>query len=751
MWWAILLGLMAVVTATGRAQSPAERAQVSAWCDSLLAIRDTAVLHRIERDAITRLKQGGDHPLAHLRLGHLSLRWFSLVPDEAFAADAASEFEQVTERAPGWPMGWAGLAVAEQAAADAIPETIRNIQGFFGADPYGVVARNLLRSVRADSTVARDFLEVGNAALRERSPLHLQPVLRVIRATATTPALATRDLMILRARIEREVGSPDSALMLLDRLLAGNPNDADALLEQARTRFVLGRADGAAPWFRGLALARDTTLARYRTDLATVLPDSTLAAFDAAAGVDRGDVIRQYWESPGRQAMFTAGERLREHYLRLDHAHRAFAFTPPLGSRYLTGDPGRLDRYDARGIVYVRHGPPEVQAIFPMIGVPKNESWGYRVNRPDEMMVHFVKTADDSGFRQVPSLLDIVAISHPTTATGQGDLKARLSDGQAFVTYGAAWSASVARDLIRSRREFGTRYGRLADAGPGTALAIQQEERARGEADAIRSTTEEEWSLRYEIPLDPITTMVAVGGEGAAPPVQVGFALRGSTLYPRSVRGGVGYWVHLRAMVRDQAGHLVRVVDTNRVFVSRVPVAPSALLVGRQPIALLPGEYQVQVAIETESRGSVLPPQPVSVPAREGSGLTLSDLALGTRTMPLSWGVTRSDTAWLNPTRRFSASEPVQLLFEVGGLKPGDPYTLELAIRKARGRDATVDDAGRESLRLTSRQVRGQGWDRVRREIDISRLDRGQYRIEVVVTGPDGQHARRQQLLTIER
>jgi hypothetical protein len=744
----VAAGLAAFIVAGGSGQAPADRLWLAAWRDSLSAIQDTTSLRAIESAGIAGLKRHRDDAFGHLRLGYLSLRLFAISRDAAFANDAASEFQEATDLQPGWPVGWVGLAAAELGSVDALPEAMRRVQGFFGVDPYGPAEQFLLRAVRADPSDGEGVLELGNIALCRRQQSHLDLVLHVTRSASSTPALASRDLLLLRARVEREVGSPDSALAILERLLARDSLDADALLELGRTRFVVGALAGAGPWFRGLALASGPTLARYRSDLATVLPDSTLAAFDAATPAMRGRVVQDYWESPARNTMFTVAERLREHYQRLDYAHRTFAFDVQAGGETAPGDPGRLDRYDERGPIYVRQGRYQDRTYITITGMPRNESWVYDRNGPDELVFNFVKGPSDSGFRLVGSLMDIVAMSRPAQFIGRTNLDSLLEGGQAFTTYGAAWSASVARDLILSRVYLSDRYRHLAGANPGNVLALQREERQAGEADVQRGTSTEQWALRYELPLQADVALAAVGGEGEVPPVQVAFALPGATLYPRSVPHGVGYWVHLRAMIRDTGGALVRMVDTNRVFVSRTEVPASAELLGRLPITLPAGRYDIRLAIETESRGVVLPSQPVLVPPVRAAGVTMSDLALGTRSVPLAWAV-GGDTAWLNPTRTFRARQPLELYFEVGGLQPGDRYSMELSIRRSKGGSFLGLGGTQASMQLRADLMRGRGLDRIRREIDATRLGAGKYRLEVVITTPDGLRVSRNQDFTI--
>ena len=56
----------------------------------------------------------------------------------------------------------------------------------------------------------------------------------------------------------------------------------------------------------------------YRNDLALVMSDSALRAFDAAKGEARVAVAKRFWDTRDPDAFNGSAERLREHYRRIE-------------------------------------------------------------------------------------------------------------------------------------------------------------------------------------------------------------------------------------------------------------------------------------------------------------------------------------------------------------------------------------------------------------------------------------------------
>src|SRR6185312_13282717 len=173
------------------------------------------------------------------------------------------------------------------------------------------------------------------------------------------------EVLLARGRVEREVGDGDSALAAFRGYLAKGSNHSLGQLELARTLFLLGRFDGMQPYYEGAASDDSTTVASYRTDLATIASDSVLREFDNAHGAQRATYLRHFWSSRDRIELRADGERLREHYRRIFYARKNFQLTSnnrhyDIVERYRSGSRD----FDDRGVIYIRHGEPTSRATY---------------------------------------------------------------------------------------------------------------------------------------------------------------------------------------------------------------------------------------------------------------------------------------------------------------------------------------------------------------------------------------------------
>lgn len=740
-----LLGALAIMAlpGTARGQHPGDRAAIFRLRDSLATSGDTASLLTLEARTIDSARTDRDDALIHLRLGLLGLRLAQLTSGASHFRDAEGEFEWATQLQPKWPLGWYGLGRAELLEADVFPPALRSIFGALGRDLFLAPAHDLAQSAIVDSSFTYGVIEVTNEALRQGMPAHLTTALDAMRDIAPTAAGRDPAVLLMRGRIEREAGDVDSAIEAFQELLNHNRYDALALLEIGRTRLAVGRIGGASQWYLGLSLADSSVAAMYRRDLMLVMSDSALRQFDATRGEARVAVVRRFWDTRDPDAVDAGTDRLREHYRRIDYAHRNYPLLPP-GHRYDTlqaFDP-TASLFDDRGRIYVRHGEPDDRTSFTMAGIPPNESWLYR--RPGgDLLFNFAQPDSAQGYRMYESLLDIVGLGTAAQQTGQGDVRARLAAGSALTTYGAGWTAQAAQEMLYSRTKLSPIYGKMLSAGPEGAKAMQLAERAAGRRSIAVGLQTDSWKFGYELPMTADVDVVAVGSDSAGPEVQVAFAIAGSSLYAPPGTGRAVYPIRTRVALRDAAGNLVASADTMRNFVSAAPIAQDGYLLGRLMMHVRPGTYTARVAVETASRGVVAKPMTVRVAPLAPGAIQLTDLALGARTVPLPWPIGGSDTAWINPLHQFRATEPMQLFFEVGGIAPASGYRGQIAIMKHGHSDPQIE--------VGFNAIAAGAPDRVHREVDIGRLGSGTYVLRVTVSAPGGAKAVREREFTVVR
>jgi hypothetical protein len=163
---------------------------------------------------------------------------------------------------------------------------------------------------------------------------------------------------------------------------------------------------------------------------------------------------------------------------------------------------------------------------------------------------------------------------------------------------------------------------------------------------------------------------------------------------------------------------------------------------GQLEFALPPGAWLYRVSVETnDSTGRILPEDSVRVEPITGSPLSLSGIALGTRSKGVEWVSAPGDTAVFNPSATFDPADQVELYFEAYGLKTTQPVRTE--VRIAHGK--------RDALRLSYEQPITGTPLRVRRSLDITNVKPGRYQLQVRVTTQDGEEATTAREIEVKR
>lgn len=750
--WALLV-LPLVVTPT-EAQAPAARSSLATFRDSLQSI-DNADWLLQQRELLRGEVRDGVGDLSLVRLGLVWLRLAEVTGDGDGFGSAASAFEEVTERRPDWPLAWDGLAEASYGELRSQQDAITYILEMFGADPNARVARRFVRGAEVDPGHRDGLLRLALQAEPSEDQTLREIALAALRYATALPVSADPLIRLARSRLERDAGFLDSASVQLEALVKAEPANAEALLELARIRFIMGHIDGLGPWYRGLAAADSSVYRAYRRDLAWVIPDSLLSRLDGIAPAERPVAARREWQRQDPDGLPVIGDRLRDHYRRLEFARQNYR-------RRLDGrraDP--LDwsgPLDARGEVYVRHGAPAHRASLDIVGAAPNETWRY--GPPDEraLIFHFMVREKGGDFTRAESALDILAQTNQYRMFRAAEMPQGVAPDSLpppIQTYGAELVSAIARELFASRLGTHPVYRQLLDAGKDGAQVLQQSERLIGRTSRDAGPT---WSLGYELPLTAEVTVLAVDREAGAPLIQVAFAIAGSSLLPVRTARGVGYRVRMRAAVLDADGAVVASVDTTRGFITGTVLRPQDHLLGRLPIAVPPGRHSVRVALEADGLGLVTPRQFIDVPPPDGPQLALSDLVLGTRSVALPWVTSRRDTAWINPLRSFPRDSPLELYFEATGIPTGAEYRVEVAFIRVSGRDAisreaerVVERGGRADLTIGFDQRHSSGVAGIAREISLNRLQPGEYVIELTLITTDGARVMRRQPLLVTR
>ncbi|HJS48355.1 MAG TPA: GWxTD domain-containing protein [Gemmatimonadales bacterium] len=737
-----LLFLVAVALAAGwrpaSGQEPADRAALEAFRDSMAQAADSAALRRLEAQHIQVARMDRHNALLHLRLGFLALRMGDLGVPGAHEA-AASEFEWARDLQPEWPYPWYGIGLAEARIGDSQVALVSGLKTMLGKDALTKSAIAFARAAAIDPSFVDGLTELGATALRQRVNVKLDVALEALRLASTTAAGKHPEVLLVRGRVEREVGSPDSALAAFRRYLDAGGDAGMGQLELARTEFMLGRPEGEAPYYAGAASPTPATVAAYRLDLAYIAPDSSLAAFDAASGPARVEFLREFWSGRDAVGLRPDGERLREHYRRLAYARKHFVL---VGHRRVY-DITEIWRsgsteFDDRGLIYIRHGAPSDRATYTAPNINPNESWRYA--KPDgDLLFHFTAVTDVQDFRLVESVLDVLGYQARVLSSGQGMLSADPNGPEV--------------QLLVSRERLSPIYSRLQSAGQGATARYQAEERTLTRRSVAEGTTSDSYDVRFDRPLTAITQVLAVGADGDRTGVLITYAIPGSALEGLPTQRGTIYPIRLRFVASGPNGVVAR-LDTTRVFLARTPVPGAEHLVGRVTAPVPPGTWEWRLALqEGERAGFVTPTASVTVAPVDGAALGLSDPVLGSATGGVAWRPTPSDSVPLNPVRRFWPDEELHLYYEATGMLRGEQYRTEIAINRASREAVDALAPGRlfKDAVLTLRFDEEAGGPLVRsqRTIDLRKLKPGDYTLSVIVTDASRRVARRSQTFRV--
>jgi hypothetical protein len=755
-WGGLGLLVMVVAGAPLCAQTPAERAALTGWRDSLSQVVNRDLLRSRRDSAVRALGAGRKSGVAVMRIALLEERLAALGGiDYGAVADA---LRGVTEDHPDWPMAWSEYGLASLRDSRSPLNVSFALQQILGFDPVAELVAPFVTGVAADSTWTDGLVRLAGWAVSDDDDVVRQVALRALRGAGSGVVAVEPELAVWRSRIERLVGDPDSALAAIEQAARRHPDHAGILRSQAMLRFIYGRPDGLDPWYRGLARADGVVLARYRHDLAVAVPDSVLDRLGAMSGAERVATMRRVWASQDADGLPTEPERLAEQYRRVAYVWSHYlrrSLRDSLRTAHATvlWDTLSSRALDARGVIMLRHGTPEVRSsiggsdtpdvetTLGIVGMPRNESWRYVGRDGHDLLFHFYVPDGATDFVAAESILDLLAATRQYNMFRRDSSRPPGSDSTNVVekTYGAELVSGVAQELLRSRMGTSPLYARMLNEGKGGADSLQARERQTGRA-ALAAPAQ--YTLRFELPLDAAIDILNVGSDRRGPLVQIAFAVPGGRLSPRPVATGAAYLLRMRVAVLDSTGSLLMQVDTTRGFLTAQPLRPGEFLLGQLPLHLAAGTYRIRATLESDQRGTLSRSTTVHVVDPSRSTPTLSDLSLGARGVAILWGTPGADTAWADPRHRFARRTPMELYFEAGGMTDGTAYTVDLMIDRPRGSDGgCVARGGKLTLRFD--QVATTGANRFQRAIALDRLEPGSYVLAVTVTTATGALARR--------
>jgi hypothetical protein len=376
--------------------------------------------------------------------------------------------------------------------------------------------------------------------------------------------------------------------------------------------------------------------------------------------------------------------------------------------------------YDDRGLMYIRHGPPDLTAEAVRAGACPNTSWLYR--RPEgNLILHFVARQNPDDWRLVETLANVSGENGATTRLRQA---------------ASSRSCRVIDDLLETRQTLDPIYSQLA-SGP-SRRNWERELNITTRSREIGTTTDSDL-LRFPSPLN--ISWRAYGLLGDRPSrgrMLVLVSVPATSLAPIS-QDPPAYGFRMR--LGGRSGPRSFQLDSVRQFrVERAP-EPGQMVTFTTELPLEAGTWKVGLALEQQpdSAGDALHDPLVPVPDGTGRRLALSDIVLGDSTGGRPW--TAPDGPFpLSSTGSYVRGEPILLYYEIAGAGKGEIQSEVTFVRD--------DGKGRAVVSFTDRADRP--ILRIRRELSTSRSQPGRYTLTVRVRTADNRRAERQTTLIVD-
>ena len=697
-------------------QEPAAPIAFAQLRDSIATISDTGAIRSLLDASRRQHKDKRDNLPAILRSGLLALRLGELGGDPDFST-ALSIFKDVSRNAPNHPEAWYGRGLAEEGRSAWELSVNLNLGNRVGLKALERSVAHHLRALKAQPDYAPAALAVARLTLSLRDTVRLARAAGALR-TAAGLVGAPLELALAWGRVERASGKPEVALNAFERYLAMGGNRSLGLLELSRTRLALGQSDAERAYYDGAALAGPAEAAEYLADIAPLLGDSSIARLDTLDG-GLAETLRRFWNDRDRVELRSEGERLREHYRRLQYARLHFPLT--ISRRFY----GRLDAHrsastelDDRGIIYIRHGEPATRLRPFVFGAMPNESWRYGRAEGD-LLLHFSGGWDQNGggdlhdYRLVQSVLDLRG------------------------------AADAPRDqLLLSRQSLSPDYSRMLNWGRYGAANARARERSVGAASIAVSTTTDSYELNFSRPLPVVANLIAVGRSAAGSLAHLVFGISAPDARAEVSGRKVGYQVRARLVALDSRDRPIASLDTTLVIRYERALGPGEFVVGRVELVLPPGSWTYRALLQQgDSFGVILPRDSVVVADTDGRTLQLSDIALGSAGRAITWITDAQDTVLLAPTALIRQNANVEIYYEASGVTPGLEYRHEITVLRSERPGST---RRRPLVALSFDEKAADSVVRAHRSFRLERLKEGSYVVEVKITAPDGSSQTRQ-------
>ena len=623
--------------------------------------------------------------------GYRQLESVSSPSDDEHLDAAKTAFLGALDSEPSSVHALNGRGIYELAKDEQWLVLLESLKKLFNRDHISMAIKSFERALEIDGEFLPARYNLGLAFRQARgSDNYRKAAEQFLRIVEADPNYEDAlKLLVLTYRDAGDLAAMRDAIRRPESKIAGNPTMelllAYSLINAPESSPEMVQ-EGVAAYWRGLdAIQSEQDADLYWHDLRAIITSETNTEFRGLPLDRKPQYIRAYWQRLGDQSFVGADERLAEHYRRLHHVMNNFRLDLPERRHYSAIDayvPSWQTGFDDRGVIYLRHGPPDDTATFSGPDLERNMSWKYEGADAEPLLFHFVSNEDVRDYKLVRRLSDAV-ISNNTSMAGQTLLDQNASTSAALNPgrldqYDARILATqrvALQDLYRSRGHLDPDYDRTA---MGLDTQILQEEEARLAQDIQIGTRTQTYEPE---PSDPLLYPVyAVPFKSPAGGTEVAFyyalPTTGVTILPRGSGSEVDYRYQLQVTSMDDPDEIQGRADQEVRIATpqRIPQGPGVMLPGIERVQVNPGQYHFGLKITDLNSGrfGVLQGS-VAVNAMEGSGMAMSGVVLASRVEPavdpsnpfVRWGKTKVLPL---PSRMFRREQPIYVYYELYGL-----------------------------------------------------------------------------------
>lgn len=604
--------------------------------------------------------------------------------------DAAREaFDRALDARPRSVHALNGKGIYEMTKDEQWLVLLESIKKLFNRDHVSMAQKAFQRAIEADPGFlpARYNLALAYRQARGKDNWE-KAIVELRRVVEADPGFESAALLL--AITYRDTGDLETMRTFLDGLpeTESLPDASRKLLLAYALVNAGDPSGGAAAYLEGLGeidTEREADL--YWHDIRPIVSAETDDEFHALPLERRPGYIRSWWQARADASFVTVDERIAEHYRRLEHVYQNFRLELPERRHYGATNayvPPWQSGFDDRGVIYLRHGPPDDVANYSGPEVEQNVSWKYERAGDDPLIFHFMADEDVGDYKLVRSLRDVV-ITDSRKMSGQQTLdrnagssgrivgaRGRLDRDDARIL---ASESQALRDLYSSRGNLSPLYDRIATSLDPLFL---QDEESRVAEDVVMGTH----TVTYapEPTGDPLlypVQAVAFKEPGGGASVSFYYALPTTqvTILPRPGGGSeVDYRYQLLVSGTGAEESPERQEQEVRIATpSAIPRQKGAMLPGVRSVPVDPGAYQYGLRLTDLNSGRFGVVQgSIDVDDFAGRSLAMSGVVL-------AHTVTAADgpgpfVRWNRikvlplPSRIFRREQPVYVYYEVYGL-----------------------------------------------------------------------------------